>query len=1227
MVPTGTAYGAPAFFKPVVISQPDGSQVDLFVSGDEFYRYVHDEFGLPVLPDQDGWLMYVKERGPSPVLSSIPAGIGDPLSMGLMIEAGPPHSFDVVREKVDAGRARLARLREDAGVRTPRVGGPFRGTINTIVVFVRFAGEEEFTDDLSVFEGMFNATAPDVASLGSYYSEASYGRLSIRGHMFPVSSGNLVASYQDEKIRRYFQWANDRNPDGYGSEMEGYSRLTAMLDRAVAEIGPQVPEDMDLDLNNDGFAENVVFIVSGDADEWADVLWPHSSIMMYENVINGVRLFQYNLQFRDWLMERAVGVLSHEFFHAIGAPDLYHYSHDDISPAGPWDLMEHTQEPPQHMMAWMKHKYGFFIDEVPVVTEPGRFTINPLTEPENNCLKIKVSGTKYEYVMVEYRKRIGIYEGGVPEDGLLVYRVDEHVNGNASGPPDEVYIFRPGGSPGEDGNIRDAAFNGLDGRTAITPVTEPYLFRQDFDPIGIRIYDISEPGDTISFSVCPEIPDCVGIECGDDGCGGSCGSCDDGNVCTVDQCVDGRCEFSFVEQGTTCEDDNLCSTGGICDWQGVCVASVPAECVDGLDCTMDSCVDGGQWVDVGESRFEDIMTADPDNAGIDGDQFVVGEIPIGFDFPFSGGTFGWLKVFDNGLIQLSDDGLLHDDDWTNARQSVTNVEIPTADGLDNIVAVFWDDLVCLADDRCVVVYKTIGQGNDTRTIVQFNKIQRVAMPGRLFDFQVALFKDGRIELRYGDMGNEDGFFATIGFEGPHGDSGSQYSFNQRAIRSGMTLSFTQNTHLCVNRPKPGFCHINGDCVATGTAAPENSCLECRPLVDFGRYSPDDSNTCTDNNECTAADSCKAGVCQGDESVVCKGKNQCWFPGTCDPLTGLCDELVKDDGTRCNADNDGCTAGDYCTDGECLAGPPIDCSDKDGECAIGVCVSRSSNSFRCNQDLTLMAGQPCGDEADRCSSQDTCDENGVCMPNHQDAEALCRPSAGECDVPEYCDGAGNCPGNAVVDNGAPCGWQPGTACYEGACVPEPKGDSCEQAVDLVVGQPRRGSATHAEASGRVGSDGDCAVIAGPDVYYSVELEAGRTYTASVVPVGNADMAFGVIAQCGDDICPVLVNEGTLGQVESVVLSPDVTSSVILRVINVLPGAQADFTVSVVADDMEHQDVIGSVDTLEPVDPELSGSVSAGCSQSMPHSSFPLSLIVLAMLLSGLFLTARVRRSTY
>ncbi len=52
------------------------------------------------------------------------------------------------------------------------------------------------------------------------------------------------------------------------------------------------------------------------------------------------------------------------------------------------------------------------------------------------------------------------------------------------------------------------------------------------------------------------VPDCTDKECGDDGCGGSCGSCNDKKYCTTDECTDFKCHHPLIPFqcliGSTC---------------------------------------------------------------------------------------------------------------------------------------------------------------------------------------------------------------------------------------------------------------------------------------------------------------------------------------------------------------------------------------------------------------------------------------------------------------------------------------------------------------------------------------------------------------------------------------------------------------------------------------------------------------------------------------------------
>ena len=85
-------------------------------------------------------------------------------------------------------------------------------------------------------------------------------------------------------------------------------------------------------------------------------------------------------------------------------------------------------------------------------------------------------------------------------------------------------------------------------------------------------------------------PQCEDLECGDDGCGDTCGACDDTEVCVEGLCVDGPCES--LCDGKECGDDGCEGTCGDCLDGMVCVeGQCTTICVP--DCGTAECGDDG----------------------------------------------------------------------------------------------------------------------------------------------------------------------------------------------------------------------------------------------------------------------------------------------------------------------------------------------------------------------------------------------------------------------------------------------------------------------------------------------------------------------------------------------------------------------------------------------------------------------------------------------------------
>ncbi|MFO7659278.1 MAG: M6 family metalloprotease domain-containing protein [Candidatus Cloacimonadaceae bacterium] len=478
-------------FQPLELKQPDGTTLELFASGDEYYNWLHDADGYTVKQNDKGWYAYLdKDSEGGLVFTDLIVGKDNPASANLKpwtnISSEQMHtirdSFQRQMRELDGGRA------------------PNTGTLNNIVIFIRFSDQSAFTQTISTYGLMFNGTTGN--TMQNYFLEASYNQLNVSTTFYPTP-GSTVASWQDSHPRAYYSPYSASNPIGYANESERTTREHFLLANAVNGVSAQIPSNLVVDGDGDNWVDNVCFVIKGATDAWANLLWPHRFCLYSQYAyINGKRVYDYNFQLSDNLTTSGVGVLAHEMFHSLGAPDLYHYTSDGISPVGTWDLMCSNTNPPQHMSAYMKYKYGGWISTIPTLSASGTHTLNPLTSSTGQAFRINSSNSTSQYFVVEFRKKTGTFENSVPGSGMLIYRINPGVNGNASGPPDEVYVYRYNGTPASNGTVTAATFSSETGRTAFNNTTNPYCFLADGSLGGLSISAVgSSAGSTMSFNV------------------------------------------------------------------------------------------------------------------------------------------------------------------------------------------------------------------------------------------------------------------------------------------------------------------------------------------------------------------------------------------------------------------------------------------------------------------------------------------------------------------------------------------------------------------------------------------------------------------------------------------------------------------------------------------------------------------------------------------------------
>ncbi|MCL1827280.1 MAG: hypothetical protein FWG20_04475, partial [Candidatus Cloacimonetes bacterium] len=341
--------------------------------------------------------------------------------------------------------------------------------------------------------------------------------------------------------------SDSTNTIGYLTDTEMKARRDELFYGALLWARDHIDQFIDVDLDNDGFIDNVTFILRGLMnDSNPNNIFPifasyYSHSTAINICINEKRINSYcvNVEGVVWTRQKsAVSVMGAEFTHSLGFPDLYSagFREHGIIPVGFFDVHggaqyrfetenDTTAHPPKGMCAYSRWKYvrnNAWGINIETITESGSYSLEPLIyNPATHAYRIN-SPYSQEYFIVEYRINTGDWIDtyyppnfnspadtlglGIPESGLVIYRVNESISGNYSG-NFELYTYRPNGTTDTNGNLYCAQY--------AADITSQYNFEttridRDTNPSpfltngiygGLTINNIGVAGPTITFDV------------------------------------------------------------------------------------------------------------------------------------------------------------------------------------------------------------------------------------------------------------------------------------------------------------------------------------------------------------------------------------------------------------------------------------------------------------------------------------------------------------------------------------------------------------------------------------------------------------------------------------------------------------------------------------------------------------------------------------------------------
>jgi len=438
-------------------------------------------------------------------------------------------------------------------------------------------------------------------------------------------------------------------------------------------------------------------------------------------------------------------------------------------------------------------------------------------------------------------------------------------------------------------------------------------------------------------------------------CEGTSMPCDDGNVCTIDACgtLGQQCAFTDVAPGTPCDDDIGCTINDVC-LGGQCAAM--ALCDDGNSCSFDSCVAGGVCVHV---KTDDGYPCNDGNpctaadacaaqacAGSSApcntawkDAFACGSGSWQMDPPAQPGKPGWAidatpaapgflsagcsLNFNNGVnfscsagqAQSAGAATSQPIDLTNVSQASLHLfsylDEPAAQGSVAWVEVSTDDFASVGLRRWI----------DSAPLAQ-----KQWLPIQL-DLSPLCGSPIRIRLRFASYGCKGGVGAGWFVDDLTVTTSAATACT---VDAGCDDTNPCTTDVCAS----GQCeHIGSDqpcddgnvctsadqCVGAACVGSANSCDDglpcttdgCQPGAGCTHVAVPAASPCPDDDPCTVAESCFAGVCRVTKK--CDDGKACTVDAC--SAKGTCSHSIAAEGAPCS-DDDACTGSDACVGGAC-----------------------------------------------------------------------------------------------------------------------------------------------------------------------------------------------------------------------------------------------------------------------------------------------------------------------
>ena len=473
-------YAIPAIPYPIIVTQPDGTELTVMLKGDERIHWHESMDGYTLLYNKEAFLTYayLDDDGnlhPSEFIAT------DIENRNIVV-----NSFLNTIEK----NLFYSELQRQVMLKVWEIEDDFErggeralnGQYKTLCAFVQFP-DKAMKKTIAQFDGLMNQlgyTGNGKGSVRDFFRESSYGKFDL--------VITLCGIYDAPKNETYYA-----GPPGDGTaNCQELGRWLAQQVAAEPDIN-----FADYDSDNNGKVDGFHFIFAGvgqEAGSCNTCIWSHSSSFSPVTK-NGKSISTYSCspELSSGSTITTVGVIAHEMTHAFGAPDFYDTNYGtggQYKGTGTWDLMAEGSwngspggNCPAHHNTYTKIQFGWVTPYI--LNAPVTIPQMPYAAESPAAFKIN-TGNGNEHYLLENRQKIK-FDNSIPGNGLIIYHAHNSVGswGINDTHPQKMYpvcasstVAIPVAGASNYGSINSSGcpFPGTSGNTSFDENSTPVMF-------------------------------------------------------------------------------------------------------------------------------------------------------------------------------------------------------------------------------------------------------------------------------------------------------------------------------------------------------------------------------------------------------------------------------------------------------------------------------------------------------------------------------------------------------------------------------------------------------------------------------------------------------------------------------------------------------------------------------------------------------------------------------